>query len=185
MKTLRESPPAPRVLTIVAELSRSAYLGSVMGQLLHTCWEKSRWRFFRHWLHCRFTRKMVEHILKTTSPKMCQKIMPKIVKKLRKSGSGGCFGRSGGLPGAMSSRLGRRSAKMHTRSRQIGPTWWHLGGQVGAKIFKKINRKNVKLLVVFRSSLGGENSTKITPKWKPKSTPRRFPRSLEAKVVKV
>ena len=139
LKTLHESPPAPRVLTIVEELSRSAYLGSVMGQLLHTCWEKSRWRFFRHWLHCRITRKMVEHILKTTSPKMYQKIIPKIVKKLRKSGSGGCFGRSGSLPGAMSSRLGRRSAKMHTRSPQIGPIWSHLGGQVGVKILKKID----------------------------------------------
>ena len=128
-----------RSLAIVEELSSSAYIGSVMGQLLHTCWEKSRWRFFRHWLHCRFTRKMVEHILKTTSPKMCQKIMPKIVKKLRKSGSGGCFGRSGGLPGAMSSRLGRRSAKMHTSSPQIGPIWSHLGGQVGAKILNKID----------------------------------------------
>ena len=92
LKTLRESPPAPRVLTIVKELSRSAYLGSVMGQLLHTCWEKSVWKFFQHWLHCRFTRKMVEHILKTTSPKMCQKIMPKIVKKLRKSGLEGVLG---------------------------------------------------------------------------------------------
>ena len=84
LKTLRESPPAPRVLSIVEALSRSAYLGIVMGQLLHTCWEKSRWRFFRHWLHCRFTRKMVEHILKTTSPKMCQKFMPKIFKKTEK-----------------------------------------------------------------------------------------------------
>ena len=92
LKTLRESPPAPRVLTIVAELSRSAYLGSVMGQLLHTCWEKSRWRFFRHWLHCRFTRKMVEHILKTTSAKMCQKIMPKIVKNWENRGLEGVLG---------------------------------------------------------------------------------------------
>ena len=92
LKTLRESPPAPRVLTIVEELSRSAYLGSVMGQLLHTCWEKSRWRFFRHWLHCRFTRKMVEHILKTTSPKMCQKIMPKIVKNWENQGLEGVLG---------------------------------------------------------------------------------------------
>ena len=59
-------------------------------------------------------------------------------EKLRKSGSGGCFGRSGGLPGAMSGRLGRRKAKMHTRSPQIVPTWWHLGGQVGVNILKKI-----------------------------------------------
>ena len=111
--------------------------------------------------------------------------MPKIVKKLWKSGYGGCFGRSGGLPGAMSSRLGRRSAKMHTRSPQIGPIWSHLGGQVGAKISKKIDRKIVKFLAVFRTALGDEHSTKITPKWRPKSTPRRFPKGLEAKVVKV
>ena len=137
MKTLRESPPAPQVLTIVEELSRPAYLGSVMGQLLHTCWEKSRWRLVRHWLHCRFTRKMVEHILKTTCPKMCQKIVPEIMKKLRKSGSGGCFGRSGGLPGAMSSRLGSRSGKMHTKSNQKCLFWWEFGSQVDAKIDKK------------------------------------------------
>ena len=37
------------------------------------------WKFFRHWLHCRFTKKMVEHILKTTCPKMCKRIMPKNV----------------------------------------------------------------------------------------------------------
>ena len=132
---------SPRSLAIV-EMPSSAYIGRIMGQLLHTCWEKSRWRFFRHWLHCRFTRKMVEHILKTTSPKMCQKIMPKSVKKMRKSGSGGCFGRYGGLPGAMSSRLGRRSAKMHARIPQIGPIWSHLGGQVGTKISKK-NRSKI------------------------------------------
>ena len=74
--------------------------------------------------------------------KCVKKSCQKIVKKLRKSGSGGCFGRSGGLPGAMSSRLGRRSAKMHTRSRQIGLIWSHLGGQVGAKILKKGRWKN-------------------------------------------
>ena len=50
---------------------------------------------------------------------------------------------------------------------------------------KKIDRKIVKFLVVFRTALGDENSIKITPKWKPKLIPRRFPRSLEAKVVKV
>ena len=60
-----------------------------------------------------------------------------------------------------------------------------LEGQVGAKTLQKINSKIVKFLIVFRSSLGDENSTKITPKWKPKSTPRRFPSGLEAKVVKV
>ena len=134
LKTLRESPPAPRVLTIVEELSRSAYLGNAMEQLLQTCWGKNMWRFFLHWLHCRFTRKMVEDILKRTRPKMCQKIMPKIVKQLRKPGSGGCFGRSGSLPGAMLTRLGCRSAKMHARCCQSCPIWCQLGGQVGAKI---------------------------------------------------
>ena len=64
-----------------------------------------------------------------------------------------------------------------------------LGGilevKLGLKSQTKNDQKIAKCLVLFRSSLGGENGTKITPKWKPKSIPRRFPRSLEAKVVKV
>ena len=81
-------------------------------------------------------------------------------EKLRKSGSGGCFGRSGGLPGAMSSRLGRRSAKMHTRSRKIGPTWWHLGGQVGAKISKK----SIENLLIFWLFFEALLEAKMAPK---------------------
>ncbi len=57
--------------------------------------------------------------------------------------------------------------------------------KLGLKSQKKIDQKIVKFVVVFRTSLGDEHSTKITPKWKPKSIPRRFPRGLEAKVVKV
>ena len=57
--------------------------------------------------------------------------------------------------------------------------------KLGQKSKKKIDRKIVKFLIVFRTALGDENSNKITPKWRPKSTPRRFPRGLEAKVVKV
>ena len=57
--------------------------------------------------------------------------------------------------------------------------------KLGLKSLTKIDKQIVKFLVVFRTSLGDENSTKITLKWRPKSTPRRFPRGLEAKVVKV
>ena len=112
--------------------------------------------------------------------------MPKIVKKLRKSGSGGCFGRSGGLPGAMSSRLGRRSAKMHTRSPQIGQFGGILEVKLGLKFQKKsIKKQSPKMETVlaamlerfwsiFCAKLGRENrskkaskndATKKAPRW--------------------
>ena len=121
----------------------------------------------------------------TVCPKMYQKIIPQIAKNRRKLRSGGCFGRSGSLPGAMLTRLGCRSAKMHARCCQSCPIWCQLGGQVGAKILLKIYKKLFDFCVLFWSSLGSEIGTETTPKWRPKSTPRRFPGSLEAKVVKV
>ena len=57
--------------------------------------------------------------------------------------------------------------------------------KLGLKSQKKSIKKIDNFLVVFRTALGDENNTKITPKWRPKSTPRRFPKGLEAKVVKV
>ena len=117
--------------------------------------------------------------------KNVSKIIPKIIKNKRKLRSGGCFGRSGSLPGAMLTRLGCRSAKMHARCCQSCPIWCQLGGQVGAKILKQIYKKLSDFCVLFWSSLGSEIGTEIAPKWKLKSTPRRFPGSLEAKMVKV
>ena len=116
---------------------------------------------------------------------VCPKLYLKIIQKRRKLGSGGCFGRSGSLPGAMLTRLRCRSAKMHARCCQSCPIWCQLGGQVGAKILLQFYKKLFDFCVLFWSSLGSEIGTETTPKWRPKSTPRRFPGSLEAKVVKV
>ena len=132
---------------------RSANVESVMEQFLQKCWEQFELRFFWHWLDSRVARKIVDHILKTVCPKMYQKIIPKIIPKIaknrRKLRSGGCFGRSGSLPGAMLTRLGCRSAKMHARCCQSCPIWCQLGGQVGAKILLKIYKKTLWFLCSF------------------------------------
>ena len=134
LKTLRESPPAPRVLTIVAELSRSAYLGSVMGQLLHTCWEKSRWRFFRHWLHCRFTRKNGRAYFEDNVSKNVSKNHAKNHKKTEEIGVWRVFWE---VWGPSWSHVEQAWLQKRKNARQKSPYLFNLvatWGQVGAKI---------------------------------------------------
>ena len=131
-----------------------------MEQFLQKCWEQFELRFFWHWLDSRVARKIVDHILKTACPKKYQKIIAKIVRNQRKLRSGGCFGRSGSLPGAMLTRLGCRSAKMHARCCQSCPIWCQLGGQVGAKILKK----SIKNYLIFVFFFGALLEAKLAPK---------------------
>ena len=128
----------PRVLAIVEELSRSAYLGSVMGQLLHTCWKNLGGDLSDTGCIADLREKRSSTFSRQRVQKCAQKSYQKS-KKTEKIGVWRCFGRSGGLPGAMSSRLGRRSAKMHTRSRpNVVASWGSSWGQNILKNWFKI-----------------------------------------------
>ena len=128
-----------------------------MGQLLHTCWEKSRCRFFRHCLHCRFTRKMVEHILKKTCPKTCQKVIPQNRKKTEKK-RGGLEGVLGGLGAFLEPCRAGLDAEAQKCTREV-PKFDQLGGILGVKLVKSLEKSSTNWLTFwffFEAFLGAK-----------------------------
>ena len=129
LKTLRESPPAPKFGDCGRTVKISVYwkcYGTAPAHMLGNIWVD----IFLTLAALQSCQKNGRAHFEDKYPNMyktCVKNRIKINKKRRRSGSGGCFGRSGGLPGAMSSRLGSRSGKMHTKSHQKCPIWWEFG----------------------------------------------------------
>ena len=86
--------------------------------------------------------------------------MPEIINKLRKSGSGGCFGRSGAFLEPCRAGLAAEAQKCTPEVAKLA----QLGGILEVKLEPKSQKKLIKKLLIFWLFFEAPLETKMVPK---------------------